>query len=76
MPKTVNLEDQIEGDEGSGKVPFDDGDGTVFTDKREREHRVEGYGPYAIAPLAGDTDSHSEAPPEGFLKRNNVRDRI
>lgn len=45
-----------------------------FCDKSERESRVEGYGPYAVAPLWDDTDS--EDPPSGFLKGNNVRDRI
>lgn len=50
-----------------------DGD-APFQDRKERAGRVEGWGPLGLAPYPGDTDAEDE--PSGFLKDNNVRDRI
>lgn len=70
--KKVDLEQQIEGEKETGKIPYD-GD-EPFCDKNERQQIVQGYGPLGVALYPDETDS--EDPDSGFLKTNNVGDRI
>ena len=70
------LEEKMDRDGGTGengKLEYDESQ-QPFCDKQERQQIVQGYGPLGVALYPDETDS--EEPDSGFLKSNNVGDRI
>lgn len=56
------------------RIDYDDMNNPNFENKYRRSAKVEGYGGLELAPGYEETDG--ERPPSGFLKSNNVKDRI
>jgi len=68
-------EEKVDRDGGAGddgKIPYT-GD-EPFCDKNGRQQVVQGHGPLGVALYPDETDG--EEPESGFLKTNNVGDRI
>lgn len=59
-------------DNGYVRIDYDDEKNPAFINKNDRAWRVQGHGPIGVA-LVPDESSDED---KGFLKDNNVSDRI